>query len=158
MSDTLVFNDVISYPTLRRGEHHEQVTTLQFLLRHRGHAIAADGDFGPKTEAAVRAFQASVHITVDGIVGKQTWPKLVVTVRRGSTGDAVRAVQFQDFLRDGTGEMSDDFDGVFGPRTESSVREWQKFLAIEFPTDHIAVDGIVGPVTWKSYVSNFMLG
>jgi peptidoglycan hydrolase-like protein with peptidoglycan-binding domain len=32
-----------------------------------------DGDFGPQTEAAVRAYQAQRGIAVDGIVGDQTW-------------------------------------------------------------------------------------
>lgn len=35
-----------------------------------------DGVFGPKTQAAVKAFQARSHIAVDGIVGPQTWAKL----------------------------------------------------------------------------------
>jgi hypothetical protein len=32
-----------------------------------------DGNFGPRTEAAVRAYQTQQNITVDGIVGDQTW-------------------------------------------------------------------------------------
>lgn len=157
MSDTVTFDDVIQYPTLRRNGQHAQVTALQYLLRHRGHAIAADGIFGPKTEAAVRAFQASVNLTADGIVGRRTWPAVVVTVRRGSTGDAVRAVQYQDWVRDGTGEMPKVFDGIFGPRTEASVRGFQQAMAAGFPADHIAVDGIVGPVTWRGLVGGYLL-
>ena len=39
--------------------------------------LVIDGDFGPLTEAAVRAFQTNRGITVDGIVGdEETWPAL----------------------------------------------------------------------------------
>jgi len=52
------------------------VTQLQNLLRNKGYNIAADGIFGPKTEAAVKQFQASRGLVVDGIVGPKTWAAL----------------------------------------------------------------------------------
>jgi peptidoglycan hydrolase-like protein with peptidoglycan-binding domain len=42
-----------------------------------GRGLAVDGVFGPKTRAAVRAFQQALGITVDGIVGPVTWRALV---------------------------------------------------------------------------------
>jgi len=58
-------------PTLRRGSTGEAVTSLQQKL-----GLTADGQFGPATEAAVRAFQRSKNAVPDGIVGPRTWALL----------------------------------------------------------------------------------
>jgi hypothetical protein len=52
----------------------EAVRELQQRLSDAGIDVGAiDGVFGPQTEAGVRAFQESVGIPADGIVGPQTW-------------------------------------------------------------------------------------
>jgi peptidoglycan hydrolase-like protein with peptidoglycan-binding domain len=53
------------------------VTTLQYLLRAHGRNLAADGIFGPITDAAVRSCQRSRGLAVDGIAGPVTWRALV---------------------------------------------------------------------------------
>jgi hypothetical protein len=63
---------------LRQGSRGETVELLQAYLRGQGRYLGAvDGDFGPKTDAAVRAFQHSAGLTPDGIVGNQTWGALM---------------------------------------------------------------------------------
>lgn len=57
---------------LRRGDRGPAVRELQQLLVSRGRAIAVDGDFGPATEAAVRAAQQAGGLSVDGVVGPAT--------------------------------------------------------------------------------------
>lgn len=65
---------------LRRGDKNFFVSQLQRLLVARGfYHGKIDGDFGPHTEAAVRAFQEASHIEVDGVVGPQTWAILLPT-------------------------------------------------------------------------------
>lgn len=55
------------------------VKRVQMRLRERGWQIVADGDFGPYTEQIVRLFQEEKGLTVDGIVGPQTWHELYRT-------------------------------------------------------------------------------
>ena len=68
-------------PVLRRGdgidlpELQPQVQALQKALGFSPQET--DGQFGPATEAAVRRFQSDKGLTVDGVVGPQTWPALV---------------------------------------------------------------------------------
>lgn len=63
--------------TIKRGCKGDEVITMQQALH-----ITADGDFGPKTEAAVIVFQKSHNLTSDGIVGPMTWAALGVTDSR----------------------------------------------------------------------------
>lgn len=59
--------------TLRTGSTGSAVSALQTALNtYGGAALVADGQFGPVTAAAVRAFQASKGLSVDGVVGPNT--------------------------------------------------------------------------------------
>jgi peptidoglycan hydrolase-like protein with peptidoglycan-binding domain len=65
-------------PTLKQGSRGAVVASLQSVLANGAGEWgtspgAADGDFGPRTRAAVEAFQRWGHVAVDGIVGDQTW-------------------------------------------------------------------------------------
>ena len=59
---------------LKRGDNNENVKLLQAKL-----GIDPIGNFGPATEAAVKAFQAKNGLTADGIVGVGTWNKIMGT-------------------------------------------------------------------------------
>lgn len=63
-----------SHPLLKRyaGNDSSQVALLQKLLN-----ITADGVFGAGTESAVKTFQAKNGLYADGIVGPNTWAKLL---------------------------------------------------------------------------------
>lgn len=59
--------------TLRLGDKGDDVTALQRKLKLAGfYRTTVDGDFGPATEAAVKAFQRSAGLKADGVVGDRT--------------------------------------------------------------------------------------
>jgi peptidoglycan hydrolase-like protein with peptidoglycan-binding domain len=65
------------WPLVRRGDRGPAVEKLHDLL-----GVAAPGDpgygiFGPRTEEGVREYQAGHGLTVDGVVGRQTWTALL---------------------------------------------------------------------------------
>lgn len=69
---------VYTMKTLRVGNTGTQVKVLQWLLNQTDYTSGkVDGIFGTKTLAAVRKYQEANGLTVDGIVGKNTWAKLL---------------------------------------------------------------------------------
>lgn len=63
---------------LKKGCKGEDVRALQILLNGRGYSCGnADGDFGSKTDAAVRKYQKAKKLTQDGIAGKNTMGSLL---------------------------------------------------------------------------------
>jgi peptidoglycan hydrolase-like protein with peptidoglycan-binding domain len=63
-------------PILSEGDTGPAVQTLQTRLNVWGATLTVDGDFGTATLAAVKAFQTAHNLTVDGVVGPQTWSAL----------------------------------------------------------------------------------
>ena len=144
------------WPVVQNGSQGHPIRTLQFLLRAHGHNLTVDGMFGPATEAAVKAFQTSKGMTADGIMNSPTWSTLIIQVKKGSSGDAVRGVQEEFQFRAGEPGKGLKVDGIFGPQTDSTVRGFQHALSLDIPS--VGVDGIVGPVTWQALVSGMLSG
>jgi peptidoglycan hydrolase-like protein with peptidoglycan-binding domain len=156
--EPMTTSTISPWPLVRQGAQHHPVETLQYLLRARGHSVTVDGIFGPATDSAVRAFQQQKGLAVDGIVGPATWSALIITVKQGSQGDAVRGVQEEFQFRNLSGDPNKGLqvDGIFGPKTGAAVRGFQQALHQEIPS--VTVDGIVGPVTWQALVSGMLSG
>ena len=163
-----------AYPgtALRTGSRGNAVRLVQFWLRlaaenYTGLSnVTVDGSFGSGTASAVRAFQRLFGLTADGVVGAGTWAKLnevglavannlvgqniqpgqfVTTLREGSTGTPVRALQYNlrllaAYYRD---VPTVTVDGTFGAATRRAVIAWQEHAGL-------TVDGVVGRLTWQS--------
>jgi peptidoglycan hydrolase-like protein with peptidoglycan-binding domain len=136
---------IMAEPVLRPGSSGDVVRQLQSALQGLGYNPGAiDGQFGSRTEAAVKAFQRAQGIAVDGVVGDITWLNIDEadnsnpTIRRGSTGNPVRRAQKRLTLG---GYDTNGVDGIFGADTEAAVRRFQGDRAL-------TVDGVVGPRTW----------
>ena len=65
---------------LKRGDNNENVKKLQQKL-----GLEPVGNYGPKTEEAVKTFQAKNGLTADGIVGDGTWNKIMGVTSQPST-------------------------------------------------------------------------
>ena len=63
---------------LRKGSTGGQVQTIQALLNSFiGTKLSIDGIFGSKTEQGVKDYQKSRGLTVDGVVGAETWTRIL---------------------------------------------------------------------------------
>lgn len=56
----------------RRGDGGSHIRLLQQALTDLGHDTGIDGDYGPKTENAVKAIQKAAGLGADGILGPKT--------------------------------------------------------------------------------------
>jgi murein L,D-transpeptidase YcbB/YkuD len=148
------------WPVLKEGRNSlwppVTVRSLQYLLKEHGAKLVVNGHFGPKTKAAVIAFQRSRHLPASSVVRARTWKALVVTVKRGSTGPAVRAVQDQINFRNNNSGHTLTVDGVFGRKTEAAVRAFQRAMSAQVPG--FVVDGIAGKQTWQALVTEALSG
>ena len=150
----------LGWPVLREGTNAQwpaaTVRSLQYLLDAHGARLAVDGAFGPRTNAAVVAFQRAHRLPADGVVQASTWRSLLVTVRLGSHGYAVRAVQDQANFRNLKNGHSLNVDGIFGSKTRAWVVAFQKAVATMVPG--FTVDGVVGSQTWAALISETLAG
>jgi peptidoglycan hydrolase-like protein with peptidoglycan-binding domain len=144
---------------IAQGQSGGCVATLQALLNGKGQHLSVDGEFGPLTLAAVRAFQQAAGLVVDGIVGPNTKAALYSNIGGGGSSGAPAPInlnsgscpanisrgqhsgcvtELQSLLNHHGAELA--VDGDFGPLTEAAVRDFQAERGL-------LVDGIVGSQT-----------
>ena len=153
---------------LRTGSTGSAVEQLQFWLNTLAQyessipSLTVDGVYGTGTANAVRAFQRKYGLTVDGVVGRNTWTELYdqfrsiqsdngtpnaypgTALREGASGQNVRLVQFWlKIARTVYPSLSNvTVDGKFGSATTAAVRRFQTYFGL-------TSDGVVGRTTWN---------
>lgn len=75
----------MAYKTIQYGSSGEEVKKLQKELNKYGYKLDVDGQFGSKTQSAVKDYQKKNNLSVDGIVGNNTWGSLSAKSKASST-------------------------------------------------------------------------
>lgn len=175
-ADRLTYEDVSPiYPSLlTEGMSGDYIKTLQYYLDVVAYFypqipdITVDGYFGKKTKEAVMAFQNLQGLTVDGIVGRNTWRSLTnayntvlktipseyqtetsliypgYILSEGLENDDVKRLQtlLQSISAVNHSIPNVEVNGVYDPTTAASVSALQEFFGIP-------VTGTVGAATWS---------
>lgn len=89
-----------------RGDKGAEVTEIQTILKGYGYSVVVDGTYGPQTEKAVRSWQKSNGLTVDGIVGPATLGSLRTAQRIGDAKQ-VTGLRGLPFAPEGLGDCDE---------------------------------------------------
>lgn len=131
-----------------RGASGEAVRDLQQRLAAAGLGEAAGeiGQFGPRTEASVRAFQAERGLQPTGMCDGPTWAALVEAGYR--LGDRLLYLRAPMVRGDDVGELqrrlgalgfdAGRVDAIFGPLTERALKDFERNAGL-------TTDGVCGP-------------
>ncbi|MBP5209900.1 MAG: peptidoglycan-binding protein [Clostridia bacterium] len=161
---------------LRRGSSGVAVRAMQYYLSYVGRfvdtvpTVTADGVFGPETERAVRAFQETYGLTVDGVVGELTWDALYrvylgmvesiplyyregvtvpfpgVIIKIGTEGESVRLLQnYLNYIAATFSEIPRvSVTGYYGTATAAAVDAFVRLFGIT------ALPGVVDSIVWNA--------
>lgn len=130
-----------SKPSKEKGK----IAIIQTSLNEKyGLNISVDNIYGNETKKAlVKGLQTELNkqfgskLAVDGIFGTNTY-NACINVRRGAEGNITWLIQSMFICK----LFNINADGIFGPATESAVREFQK-------RNGLSQDGIVGKNTFN---------
>lgn len=79
-TEPVIVSAAVTLTVLKSGNKGNEVKAVQALLKGYGYGLGiwgVDGDFGAATVEAVKKFQKKMGLTADGVVGIETWKKLL---------------------------------------------------------------------------------
>ena len=100
---------------LRKGNSGSKVESLQKKLNYIGYNLTVDGEFGSKTESAVKDFQDNSGLKITGVFEKKTSDMLEKVYA------AAKKYPLNEFVRDIQKAIGADVDGIAGPETLSKT-------------------------------------
>ncbi|MCK9479867.1 MAG: peptidoglycan-binding protein [Firmicutes bacterium] len=121
-------------------KYDADVEKVQFILENGGFSVGKsgiDGKYGKDTAKAVKAYQKTYGLKVDGIVGKETWGHM--TAEQNTYDDVLGFQQLLNIFGYSCGAE----DAIFGKKTKAACKKFQKQMGI-------AVDGKLGRETWNA--------
>jgi peptidoglycan hydrolase-like protein with peptidoglycan-binding domain len=138
------------WQTIKRRDNAKQpiAKAIQYLLRAHGHNLMVDSVFGNQTAWEIKKFQRRHGLQETGVVDHNTWDALVIPVKAGSRGDAVRAAQSR--LQSHGYDICED--GVFGTQTQKTVGLFQSSPN----PSNMFVNGIVDKRTWCFLIGGYV--
>jgi hypothetical protein len=103
MNKTQYRNEIVIKEVMKKGKKTAQNKNVQEWLRlyklthpEFAHEVGIDGDFGERTEAAVKDFQKANGLGVDGVVGQNTYRKLVEPMTKAFT--KIEGISIRDLI------------------------------------------------------------
>jgi peptidoglycan hydrolase-like protein with peptidoglycan-binding domain len=135
------------WPVQSHGNRGADVLAIQSLLRAHGLRALYDGVFSSNTARHVRYFQARHGLRQSGVVDHVTWPKLVIPVRPGATGEAVLTLQRQLNAKRGARLA---VTGIYDVATTAAVRSLERHVG--HPEDGAADGGL-----WRYLIAHYEL-
>jgi len=135
----------------RRGDTGAAVAEVQATLAQLGLLDGPEAGFGVATDRAVRTFQQQRGVSVDGIVGPETYRALAAA--RWRLGDRLLSLASKPFVGDDVAALQERLlelgydagraDGVFGARTQTALRGFQRDYGM-------VADGACGMATLRA--------
>ena len=141
---------LVGSPTAQAASSSANTAALQVALRALHHYNGSiDGLGGPGTKSAVKSFQRSRHLPVDGIAGAKTRKALgkrgapLLGHRVMQSGDRGWDVAALQFMLKRVGYSPGSIDGGYGPGTVAAVKSFQSKRGL-------GADGVAGKATLKA--------
>lgn len=117
--------------SIKKGDKGDKVKQIQKALK-----ITADGDFGPATELSVMKFQGQNSLGIDGVVGPNTWAKLIITKSKYTREQIKSAVLSKGYDWFEEGDYNLNIVGVRNSDTKGKVtNKFDDLITLSYKID-----------------------